>query len=151
MKKISISIIIVIILIQFVPINRENPQTKQGSEIQLPKEVNQIIIRSCYDCHSNNTIWPWYSNVAPVSWFVANHVHEARKELNFSEWSTYSEKRMNHKLKGISEEVEENEMPLTSYLLMHEKANLSEKDKGLIINWAKSYYIAKVDSTKSEN
>ena len=83
MKKIYLIIIVAIILIQFIPINRDNPSTENGAEIVLPVEVEQTIKNSCYDCHSNNTTWPWYSNVAPVSWLVVYNVDQAREELNF--------------------------------------------------------------------
>ena len=151
MKKIYLIIIVAIILIQFIPINRDNPSTENGAEIVLPVEVEQTIKNSCYDCHSNNTTWPWYSNVAPVSWLVVYNVHQAREELNFSEWNTYSEKRMSYKLKELVEEVEEDEMPLFSYLLLHSEASLSEKEKESLINWAKLFNNVTKDSTARKN
>ena len=150
MNKIFLIITGVILLIQIIPINRDNPVTEQALEINLTGEEKRIIENSCYDCHSNNTVWPWYSYVAPVSWFVVDHVHEARDELNFSEWKTYSQKRINHKLEELVEEVEEEEMPLPSYLLLHSNANLSDEEKQLLINWAKTFNKSTIDTTETE-
>lgn len=147
MNKIVTGIIIFIILIQLIPIDHENPQTKQNEEIVIPDDVRHIVEKSCYDCHSNKTVWPWYSEIAPVSWIVANHVKEGREELNFSEWKTYSEKRKNYKLKEILEKIEEDEMPLPSYLWLHKEANLTNSQKELLIKWAESLKIAIPDTT----
>ena len=96
-------------------------------------------------CHSNKTNWPWYSYVAPLSFIVANHVKEARHELNFSLWQTYSKKRKSKKLSELVEEVEEGEMPLFPYPLIHPRAKLSKQEINILISWAKddSLYISK--------
>jgi len=128
-------IIDALVIIQFIPIDRNNPPV--AGEIEAPEAVMAILKRSCYDCHSNETIWPWYSYVAPASWLVAKDVREGREELNFSVWDTYSEKRKNHKIKECGEEVEEGEMPLWFYLPLHPEAELSQDDIDLIVSWSK--------------
>jgi len=138
MKLALIIVLTIFILIQFIPIERDNPVSDPSSEIELQGEVKMIVQTSCYDCHSNNTTWPWYSYVAPVSWLVTYDVHEAREELNFSMWNTYSQKRMNRKFQEIVEEIEEEEMPLPIYLLTHSKADIDQAQRTVLINWANS-------------
>ena len=123
------------VVIQFIPIDRNNPAVT--GEIEAPEEVMAILRRSCYDCHSNETVWPWYSYVAPASWLAAKDVREGRDELNFSEWSSYSTKQKNHKRKECGEEVEEGEMPLWFYTPLHPEAELSQEDIGIISSWSK--------------
>ena len=93
---------------------------------------------SCYDCHSNESIYPWYTNIAPVSWWIKKHINEGRDELNFSEWGNYSARRKDHKLDEIIELVEEGEMPLKSYLITHGDAKISTEQRAKIIEWAKT-------------
>ena len=102
---------------------------------QLTPEVGAIFDRSCSDCHSSKTDWPWYSQVAPVSWWLKDHVDEGRRELSFSEWGTYAQRKASVKLKEICDQVEAGEMPLKSYLLMHPAARLSDADRKLICEW----------------
>jgi hypothetical protein len=126
-----------LVVIQFVPIDRANPEIAEGATIEAPEEVVAILRRSCFDCHSDETVWPWYSYVAPASWLIARDVHVGRKELNFSQWSTYTEKRKRHKQKECGEEVEEGEMPLWFYTPLHPEAELSQEDIGIISSWSK--------------
>lgn len=149
MNKVIISAVLVIILIQLIPVDRDNPFSESTDEITVVDSIKTIIEHSCYNCHSNNTNWPWYSYVAPVSWMVAYHVHTGRGELNFSEWNSYDEKRKMYKLKELTEEIEEDEMPLISYRLMHPDAELSAQQKRQLTNWALSYTTIN-DSTHSE-
>lgn len=102
---------------------------------QLSPEVGATFDRACNDCHSSKTDWPWYSQVAPVSWWLKRHVDEGRRELNFSEWGTYAQRKMSRKLGEICDQVEAGEMPLKSYLLMHPAAKLSDADKKAICDW----------------
>jgi hypothetical protein len=102
---------------------------------QLTPEVGAVFDRACNDCHSSKTDWPWYSRLAPVSWYLKNHVEEGRRELSFSEWGTYPRRKASVKLKEICDQVSEGEMPLKSYLLMHPAAKLSDADKKLICDW----------------
>jgi Haem-binding domain len=102
---------------------------------RLTPEVGATFDRACNDCHSSKTDWPWYSQLAPVSWYLKNHVDEGRRELSFSEWGTYPRRKASVKLKEICDQVSEGEMPLKSYLLMHPAAKLSDADKKLICDW----------------
>jgi len=107
------------------------------SETNPPEEVKQILKNTCYDCHSNNTAYPWYSTIAPVSYWLADHIKDGKKHLNFSEWDTYKSKRKAHKLEELIEEVKEGKMPLDEYTWMHSNAILSSEEKEAIIAWAK--------------
>ena len=140
LKILAATALALLVAIQFVRPDRSNPPTDPAlaltAQPTVPAGVRAIIERSCYDCHSNQSRWPWYSEVAPVSWLVAEDVKEGRKELNFSEWGTYTRKRQIAKLDMIATEVDKGEMPLGSYLLLHRDAALSEAEKDLITGWA---------------
>jgi hypothetical protein len=125
---------LIIAIIQFFPISRTNPPVE--SEIPASDEVRSILRRACYDCHSNETIWPWYSRVAPVSWLVASDVREGREKLNFSRWNSYSEKKQTKLLKDIREEVEEDEMPPITYRMMHKDARINAEATSALKAWA---------------
>jgi len=127
------SLFILALAIQFVPVNRTNPPIE--AELQAPPEVHAILKRACYDCHSNETAWPWYSAIAPVSWLVADDVRKGRAELNFSKWGTYNEKRKIKKLTEIWEEVSENEMPPWIYLVVHKKGLVTAEEQKAIHAW----------------
>lgn len=132
--KIAGAIVGVFVLIQFVPINRTNPAVT--GEIEAPAQVKAIFKRACYDCHSNETRWPAYSYVAPVSWLVADDVSEGRRHLNFSEWNQMNERRQRRKAQEVREQVEKGDMPLWYYLPMHPSAKLRAEDKEVLQNWA---------------
>ncbi len=123
-----------VIGIQLVPVSRANPPVTQ--EIDAPDEVMAVLRRSCYDCHSNETRWPWYSYVAPVSWRVAGHVDHGRANLNFSEWDTYDDAQRRHHIEECYEEVSQGYMPLSDYLGMHPEAELSDADRAVLKAWA---------------
>ena len=133
--RIGILLFLALIAMQFVPIERTNPPVE--SDVPAPPELKEVLRRACYDCHSNETRWPWYSRVAPVSFLIANDVKEGRSEVNFSQWSQYNGARKGKKLKEIAEQVEKGEMPQWYYVLIHTDAKLSAGDKEIIINWAK--------------
>ena len=133
--RIVLAMAVIFIAIQFVPVDMNNPPVE--IEIQASPEVKAIRKRACYDCHSNETIWPGYSRVAPVSWLLAWDVKEGREELNFSTWNRYSQKKRGKIIKEIWEEVEEGEMPPWFYLPLHPEARLSESDRSLLRGWAK--------------
>lgn len=121
--------------IQLVPVERANPPVE--SDIAAPDEVKKILRRSCYDCHSNETRWPWYARIAPVSWLIASDVKEGRREVNFSEWNKFTGGRRARKFKEIVEQLEHEKMPQWYYLLLHPDAKLSPAEKDTILNWAK--------------
>jgi len=124
----------VFISLQFVAVERTNPRVI--SELQAPDEVMQVLRAACYDCHSHETDWPWYSYVAPVSWWVVEHVEHGRGDLNFSEWPTFDFEAQEHALDDIHEQVTKGEMPLTSYTLLHSRARLDDTQRELILGWA---------------
>lgn len=120
---------------QFIQIDRTNPPVT--GEIEAPHEVMTILRRSCFDCHSNETKWPWYSYVAPMSWLVAKDVRDGRRHMNFSQWKGYNAKQKKHKRKDCGELVEVGVMPLWFYLPLHSEAELSQDDIALIVSWSK--------------
>lgn len=133
MKKVAIGFILILIAIQFIPVDKTNPPVT--ADLNAPPDVKSILKRSCYDCHSNETKWIWYSHVAPVSWLVASDVEEGREHLNFSEWGNLTRQKIARKKEHIWEEVKEGGMPLSKYLWMHSDAKLSQKDKDIIRDW----------------
>jgi hypothetical protein len=148
MKKILIALVVIFIGIQFIPVDRTNPPVKE--EINAPANVLNILRTSCYDCHSNKTEWPWYSYVAPVSFFVTSDVSEGRKHLNFTEWDRYDNKRREKKLENVVEMIDEGEMPLASYTLMHPASKMDVEKVKVIKDWVKSNG-SKNDSSKQDN
>ncbi len=118
--------------LQFIPVNRSNPPVVAA--FQGPPDVQQVLRRSCYDCHSNETRWPWYSRIAPVSWMVAKHVREGREHLNFSDWQGGEE--VGEVAQEVWEEVESGRMPLRSYLLAHPDARLGPQEREVLQSWA---------------
>ncbi|MEX1311305.1 MAG: heme-binding domain-containing protein [Candidatus Sulfomarinibacteraceae bacterium] len=138
-KKIFIAIAVlavVFLAIQLVPVERTNPPVT--ADFDGPQEVAQVLRTSCYDCHSNESSWPWYSRVAPASWLVAHDVEEAREHLNFSDWASLDEGRRRKLAEEIWEEVEEGEMPLKAYLLAHSEARLDEAAMAVLREWSGS-------------
>ena len=103
----------------------------------VSSEVESILKTSCFDCHSNHTSYPFYAQVAPISFWINHHVEEGKEHLNFSDWNNYSIKKKLHKLDEIIEEIEEHEMPLRSYTLLHTDAKLNEEASKLLVNWSK--------------
>lgn len=134
LKKILVGFVVLLLVLQLVPVDRENPAVT--GEIDAPPAVLAILQRSCYDCHSNEVRWPWYSRVAPVSFLVAHDVEEAREHLNFSEWDKRSPDKRAHAIEELWEEVESEEMPLWFYLPLHPDAKLSAEDRGTLKAWA---------------
>lgn len=144
-KLIKITIIVVavaFVVAQFIRPNFSNPQVNIGETLtagtDVPADVQQILTQSCYDCHSNQTSYPWYSKVTPFNWFLADHVEEGRAELNFSTWNTYTREKKIHKLEEICEQIEQASMPLPSYLWIHWDAVLSESESKAICDWTKT-------------
>lgn len=138
MKKIKLVLLYVLVpflLIQLIPIDRENPPIDNSKSLVAPTKVMSVLKNSCYDCHSNETEWPFYSYIAPVSWLVHRDVKSGREELNFSEWNNLSDDKREHKKEEIIEEISRETMPLPIYLLTHPSASLDNNDKLLIKNW----------------
>ncbi len=120
--------------IQLVPLPHDNPPVT--GEISAPPEVMSILKRSCYDCHSNQTVWPWYSRVAPMSWLVYRDVVEGREHLNFSEWTKLPAEKQAKKTRGSAKLAQKGAMPLWFYLPLHQEARLSDADKHTLNTWA---------------
>lgn len=143
-----LGLLVVALIAQIVPYPpAENPPV--GVEVPAPSEVRNVLRTACYDCHSNETVWPWYSRVIPAKWFVRHHVLEGRESLNFSTWETYSPERAEHKLEEVVEMVEEGAMPLASYLRMHADANLSPEQEEMIVSWARELMTGQPQSAGS--
>lgn len=140
MKKIGLGALILLIGIQLIqPARNENGQalpTDISKTVFIPENVKSLLQAACYDCHSNNTNYPWYANIQPMGWLLANHIMDGKKELNFSEFGTYSDRRQLSKLKSIASQVKDDEMPLASYTMLHKNARLTKEQKALIIDWA---------------
>ena len=140
-KKVALALLVIFVLMQFY---RPEKNSSQGdhtavfiTETNPPAEVKTILVQTCYDCHSDNTEYPWYNNIAPVSYWLADHVKHGKGHLNFSAWEEYDTKKKDHKLEEVIEMVENGEMPLKEYTWTHEDARLTEKQREDIIQWAK--------------
>ena len=141
MKKILIIVIVAFILIQFFPIDKINAEpTPQLDFLKIkntPDKMAAVIRNSCYDCHSNESKYPWYANVQPIGWLLANHIKEGRKELNFSTFANYDKKKQAHKLDEAVEQIEKKEMPLDSYIIAHSEAKLSAVQQDELVRYFK--------------
>lgn len=140
LKRILLVIVVLLVAIQFFRPQKNQAAGTDPRDISLhykvPAPVLQVLQRSCYDCHSNNTLYPWYYNIQPVAWWLNDHIQEGKEELNFSAFAGYTPKRAAHKLDEIITETGEHEMPISSYLLMHPDAKLSDEEIESISAWA---------------
>ncbi len=141
-KKALIGLVVILVVIQFIRPEKNNNATASADDVTalytVPDSVQQILKKACYDCHSNTTQYPWYSNIQPVAWWLKDHIDEGKDELNFSEFGKRPLAKQAKKLKKLAKEVEEGEMPLDSYTWMHKEAVLTESEKNTLINWARS-------------
>lgn len=139
LKKIVFFLLIAFVGIQFMPTNRNQSKKVLATDFakifNVPNNVQNLLKNSCYDCHSNNTKYPWYNNIQPIGWLLEKHVKEGKSELNFSEFGTYSKRRQKSKLKSAVSQIEAHKMPISSYALIHKNANLSESDRKLLTAW----------------
>lgn len=136
---IILTVLFIVIFIQFFRINQTNPIVDEAQDfimIEKPTaEVSAILKNACYDCHSYKSKYPWYANVAPISWMIGQHISSGRKHLNFSVWGEYSSKKQLHKLEEITEEINEGKMPIPIYTWMHHEAKHNEEDRKEIVDW----------------
>lgn len=141
LKKIGIVLLIIFAIAQFFgPEKNEGDITSVSAfiaETNPPENVLKIMKESCFDCHSSKTNYPWYNNITPVNYWLADHVKDGKKHLNFSSWSAYSLKKKEHKMDELHEEVEKKEMPLDSYTWTHSEANLTQEQVDEIVAWGK--------------
>ena len=143
-SKIAKTVFVVLALVllgsQTVRPAKTNPAVDPSRTLQshaaMSPEVAAVLERGCGDCHSNETVWPWYSDVAPVSWFVIDHVNHGRRHLNFSEWTRYDRQEADDRLGSIAKSVKAGTMPMTSYTVLHPEARLTQAERDLIVDWA---------------
>jgi hypothetical protein len=133
LKTSAFIFVVVLLLAQAIRTDRSNPSVR--ADLTAEPDVKSVLRRVCYNCHSNETVWPWYSGLAPVSWLVGNDVKEGRKHLNFSEWGNYDSGTQFHKLRGIEEELQAGEMPPWYYSLAHRDSRLNASEQSLIVSW----------------
>ena len=135
-------LLLVFIIIQFIRPAKNKAEGISSNDITkaypVPENVQTILKTSCYDCHSNNTVYPWYSQIQPVAWWLNNHIQEGKKELNFSEFASYRIGRQYRKLDEVNKQVKEDEMPFDSYVWIHKYAKLDEQQKLTLANWVTS-------------
>jgi hypothetical protein len=153
LKFILVILLLIFIVIQFFQPDKNNKDVASSNDISsmvaVPDTVQQLLKIACYDCHSNNTNYPWYTNIQPVGWWMNHHVEEGKAHLNFNEFvnipargNRTARERQLKKLEEIKETIDEGEMPLTSYTLIHKEAKLSQGQKAEIIRWSESAYKA---------
>ena len=139
-RRILLIIIIILIAIQFIRPAKNQSNDVLTSDIShvytVPQNVSVILKKACNDCHTNNTLYPWYAHIQPVGWWLNHHIEEGKDELNFNEFGAYAVPRQYHKLEEVVEQVKEGEMPIWSYTLIHTNAKLTDEEKQTLINWA---------------
>lgn len=139
LKKIAWGLLIILVLLQFIPrsVNKSEKTTPAdiANNYQVPVQVQSLLKNSCYDCHSNNTRYPWYAYLQPFRLLLDQHVRDGKAELNFSEYGSYSKKRQFNKLRSIGESLEKGTMPLKSYGIMHADARITEAEKAVVLKW----------------
>ncbi len=140
LKKFLLALVILLFVIQFVRSEENVSSVSSVNHIstvfETPAKVHDILKTSCNDCHSNNTVYPWYNKIQPVAWWLNHHVNEAKGKLNFDEYAGYNLRRQYHKMEETEEMIAQNEMPLSSYTLLHGSAVLTEPQKQILINWS---------------
>lgn len=138
-KRILLLLFIVFVGIQLIPtkMNVSNEVYKADfmKVYKVPSEINEKLKVSCYDCHSNNTEYPWYNKIQPVTWYLESHIKEGKKELNFNEFGNYSVRRQKSKIKSIIREIEGDKMPLSSYINMHKNAIINKDEKKVLLSF----------------
>ena len=139
LKRFFQLLILALIVIQFFRPAKNKSEGISKNDIStlypVPNDVQDILKTSCNDCHSNNTNYPWYSNIEPMAWMMARHINNGKNELNFSDFGSYTDRRQISKLKGIANQIKDDEMPIASYKMMHKNARLSKEQKDLIMDW----------------
>ncbi|MBP6022693.1 heme-binding domain-containing protein [Ferruginibacter sp.] len=138
-KRFLLLLLLVFIVIQFFRPAKNKSEGISANDITklyaVPQDVQNILKTSCYDCHSNNTAYPWYNNIQPVAWWLKDHVDEGKRGLNFSEFASYRIGKQYRKLEEINGEINDGKMPLASYTLIHGDAKLNEQQKSAVANW----------------
>lgn len=134
-------ILLVLVLIQFIPLDRTNKHVDAKDNfvvvMQTPEKISALLKNACYDCHSNETIYPNYAYVAPISWSVKQHINEGRAHLNFSEWMKFSKEARLSMLKNTIASLDNKSMPIQGYIVYHKEANISDAERTLLSNYFK--------------
>ena len=135
----AVLVVAIVLVIQVIPVERNVSTVPPGQSFEktekVPANVAAILKVSCYDCHSNNTRYPWYSELQPGAWFMARHIKKGKEELNFDEFNAYSKRRKKAKITSIISQIEKEEMPLKSYLMLHSSARLSADEKKELLDF----------------
>lgn len=143
-RKVLMVVAVVLLLLQLVPVDRTVPEGTEGQDflvaVAAPEAIATLVKGACYDCHSYETKYPWYANVAPLSFWVQGHINEGREHLNFSTWTAYPAKKAAHKLEECYEEVEERNMPMKSYTWMHPEGKLDDAQASALAQWFQQLY-----------
>jgi Haem-binding domain len=138
-KRVGLAAMVLLLAIQLVPVNRSNPRVDPSQTIYatlpMPADARAVFERSCKNCHSNETSWPWYSYVAPISWVISHDVHQARKAMNLSEWGSYSPNKKTDELEEICEQLTNGYMPDRKYMLLHRQARPTPKERDVVCQW----------------
>lgn len=149
MNRSTLAVLVVVVVAlgaQFVRPDMMNPPTNPARTLtateRVPAGVTATLQRACQDCHSNDTRWPWYAQISPASWLLADHVADGRRELNLSEWGTFQARRRDKKLQEICEQLEHRKMPLTSYLWLHPEAAVSDAEVKAVCDWTKDVRVS---------
>ena len=141
-KKIFYLLIILLVIAQFKRIDKTNPVSVPEEDffslVKAPDDIENLIRTSCYDCHSHNSEYPWYSDLAPVSWWLADHITEGREHMNFSIWGQFDAEKQDHKLEECVEMLEDKEMPMLPYMIAHRDAWLSQEDREQLVTFFSS-------------
>jgi len=141
-KKLLLVLLIILVVIQFIKPKKNIHPGPEPADIStlypVPANVDSILVVACKDCHSNNTRYPWYNNIQPVAWFLANHVTDGKRSFNLNEFATFPVARQYDKIEEIKKQIDKGEMPLSSYTLIHKDAVLTDAHKNTIINWSES-------------
>lgn len=135
LKTAAIALAVVVVAIQFIPVDRSNPPVV--SSIAAPQDVESILEKACFDCHSHRTVWPWYGRVAPLSWLMARHVAEGRGDLNFDDWPMFDLELRELSLRDIEQQLVKGEMPPGYYKLTHAGARLTEGEVARLLTWSR--------------
>jgi DNA replicative helicase MCM subunit Mcm2 (Cdc46/Mcm family) len=141
-KKIMLVLLAALVIIQFIHPKKNKAEGQQpnyiGTAYAIPEDIKTIFAKACNDCHTNNTNYPWYTNIQPVHWWLNKHINNGKKEINFDEYTKRSLRFQYHKMEEVIEQVKEGEMPLNSYTWVHKNAKLTSEEKAKITGWAQS-------------
>jgi hypothetical protein len=138
-KKLLIALLVILLVLQAFRPEKNNSANKEkdiSTLYAVPANVEQIMVKACNDCHSNNTVYPWYAEIQPLAWWLDDHVQEGKKHLNFNDFGSYRLAKQFHKLEEVYDEVKVAEMPLESYTIVHRDAKLTDEERNILMDWS---------------